>query len=492
MKITLVRSTVIDAPIDRVWSVLRDFGGCHRWNPAVAGSDMENDLDGDVVGGVRRCRLTDGSEIREQLLRHSDRNYAFSYCILDSSLPLFDYLATGRLRPITDGDRTFLHWRVQFRTSKQRGGELEDFVGRRIYELGFGGLRKFLGQKSAPARTAPSEDLTAVDAESLSAPIVVAETAGDPEVMKLMDLSIPAPGPQQVRIHQTAVAVNFLDIEYRRGLWPGFEPPGTPGVEGVGKVVDVGKQVHGIFPGDRVAYVSRIPAAYARLRCIEADACIPLPAGVTDIQASALLKGLTAALLLGRVFRAAEGDSILIESAAGGLGHLLSQWAKSMGLVVIGTVSNLEKAKFSRDHGCDHPLAETDNASLVAEVMRITNGRGVDFWVHSGAVRNLDTAIACLSKCGHCAVIDNRGRRLDPLEVQNLWQNSLTVSAPVCFDYFDDRAFLHRTVHQLFTKIENRTIAPVVETLPLGLAAEAHRRIEARETMGTLVLIPDK
>ncbi len=115
MKIIVIRSAVIDAPIDRVWAVLRDFNSHHRWHPAVARSQMENDLDGDVVGGVRRFNLTDGAELREQLLHHSDRDSTITYSILDSSLPLLDYVATVRLKPVTDGNQTFWDWRSQFR-----------------------------------------------------------------------------------------------------------------------------------------------------------------------------------------------------------------------------------------------------------------------------------------------------------------------------------------------------------------------------------------
>jgi NADPH2:quinone reductase len=215
--------------------------------------------------------------------------------------------------------------------------------------------------------------------------------------------------------------------------------------------------------------MSRAPGAYADIRCIDADACIPLPDGVSDIDASTLLKGVTAALLLGRVFRAAPGATILIQAVSGGVGHLLSQWAKSMDLTVIGTVSTPEKAKFSRDRGCDYPMVVADNTPLAAEVMRITNGRGVDYWVHSSGAHGLDTAVACLALCGHCAVIGDRD---------------------VCFDYFDDRSYLQRLAHRLFAKIQSRAIVPAIEVFPLSRATEAHHRIESRQTMGAVVLTP--
>jgi NADPH2:quinone reductase len=161
-----------------------------------------------------------------------------------------------------------------------------------------------------------------------------------------------------------------------------------------------------------------------------------------------------------------------------------------MGLTVMGTVSTTEKAKFSRGCGCHYPILVADDRSLAAEVMRITNGRGVDYWVHTSGGQGLDTAIACLSLCGHCAVIGDRDGQSMPLDLRVLSQRSLTVSAPVCFDYFSDRSYLERFAHQLFAKIQSRAIIPAVEAFPLSQATQAHHRIESRQNMGGVVLIP--
>lgn len=497
MKVNVIQSAVIDAPIDRVWAVLRDFNSHDRWHPAVARSRMENDVAGDVVGGVRRFSLSDGAELREQLLSHSDREYTFAYCILDSPLPLLDYMATVRLKPVTDGNQTFWDWRSQFRAPDDRAAELKNLVGRQVYEAGFGGLRTFLADQTArPRSPAPEEAaamVAAVGGEHLPSRAVVVAAAGGPEVMSLIDVTVSVPGPQQVRIRQTAIAVNYLDLKHRRGISTGLDLPGTPGMEGVGEIIDVGEQVNGLFPGDRVAYLSRTPGAYADIRCIDADACILLPDGISDIDASTFLKGVTAGLLLSRVFRAAPGATILIQAVSGGVGHLLSQWAKSMDLTVIGTVSTAEKAKFSRDCGCDYPIVVADDSPLATEVMRITNGRGVDYWVHSSGTYGLDTAVACLAICGHCAVIGDRDEQSTiPLDVNVLKQRSLTVSAPVCFDYFDDRLYLQRLARQLFAKIQNRMIIPAIEAFPLSQATDAHNKIESRQTMGAVVLTPGR
>jgi len=451
---------------------------------------------GDVVGGVRRLSLNVGAELREQLLRLSDRDHTLTSCILDSPLPLLDHVATIRLKPVSDGNRTFWEWRSQFRAPDDRAAELENLVGQEVCEAGFTGLRRFLAGQEAPSRVPIPEEAAAAPAavgpEPFPSKAVVVEVAGGPEVMSLRDRTVAAPGPLEVRIRQTAIAVNYHDIVHRRGISPGFVLPGIPGMEGVGEIIDVGESVIGLFPGDRVVYMSRKTGAYADIRCIDADACILLPDGVSDMNGAMLLKGLTGALLLSRVFRAAPGATILIQAVSGGVGHLLSQWAKSMGLTVIGTVSTTEKAKFSRGCGCDYPILLSDDSALTAEVMRVTHGRGVDYWVHSSGGHGLDTAVACLSPCGHCAVIGDRNGQSMPLDLKVLSQRSLTVSAPVCFDYFNDRPYLERLAQQLFAKIQSRGIIPAIEAFPLSQARKAHHRIESRENMGGVVLIPGR
>lgn len=495
MKITVLQSAVIDAPVDRVWEVLRDFSGYARWHPAVVQSRMEDDLDGCVVGGVRRNSLTGGLEVRELLLRLSDREYSLTWCILDIPLPILDYVTTIRLKPLTDGNRTFWDWRSQFRAPDGRAAELENLVRHQLCEAGFTGLRKFLADQEAPRALRSREEPTAVLAsageELLPSKAVVFAAAGGPEVLSLKHVSVAAPGPRQVRIRHTAVSVNHHDIQYRRGIAAGNDLPGTPGVEGVGKIMDVGEQVHGLFPGDRIAYASRDPGAYADIRCVDAKTCVLLPDDVSDMDAAMFLKGITGALLLSRVFRVARGRTLMIQAVSGGLGHLLSQWANALDLKVIGTVSTVEKAKFIRERGCDFPILVEENTSLIDEVMRITNGRGVDYWVHSSGADKLDTAVSCLTRHGHCAVIGDRDGQPMILDVNVLKQGSRTVSAPVCFDYFDDRSYLERLAHQFFAKIQDRTIIPAVESFPLSQASKAHERIESRKNMGAVVLTPE-
>jgi NADPH:quinone reductase-like Zn-dependent oxidoreductase len=440
---------------------------------------------------VRRVRLADGTELREQLLRQSDRERSFSYCVLDSPLPLFDFVATVSLRPVTDGDRTFWHWRAQFDTPEVRAAELEQLVGSRLCEAGFTGLRRLLAEEVAPTLPPTAEAKVAVEGEPLLTRAVVVKAAGAADVLTVDDLSVPPPGPQQVRLRQHAVAVNFGDILMRRGWMDGTVFPATPGVEGVGVVVDVGPGVDGLFPDDRVAYVDPAGNAYAGMRLVATEACLPLPVGVSDIEAATLLKGVTTALLLGRVFRAAARATIMVEAAAGGLGHLLTQWARSLGLTVLGTVSSLEKARFARDRGCDYPIVCTEKTDVCAEVMRATKGRGVDYWVVNSGAQGLTTALTCLSRGGHCAVVGHRGMEAGSLAVDTLRRCSLSVSAPVYSDYITDRQYFQRLAHQLFAKIQSGVIRPAITTFPLLSAADAHRLLEERRNMGAVALIPE-
>jgi NADPH:quinone reductase-like Zn-dependent oxidoreductase len=494
MKMTITRSAVIEAPIARVWSVLRDFNGWQRWHPAVTRSRMENDLDGDVVGSVRRFTLNDGVEIREQLLSDNDRDTTFTTGILDAPLPLFNYVSTVRLKTITDGNRTFWDWRTHFQAPGGRVAELEQRIGQELCEGGFAGMRKFLAEQEAPSRVPTAASATLMPprpaGNHVPSAAIVVTAAGGPESMSLTEISVPPPGAGQVRIRQTAVAVNTFDIMHRTGSTAEFELPGTPGVEGVGEIIDMGRQVHGLFTGERVAYLSPRPGAYCEIRCIDADACLPLPDELSDIEASTLLKGVTAGLLLGRVFTSVPGSWIVIPSVADGFGHLISQWARVLEMNVIGTVYTVEQARFSRDHGCGHPILLTDPNRLAADVMRITNGHGVDCWIHNSDGVGLDTAVSSMARCGRIAVIDSLEDQPLSVNVNDLKKRSLTLSAPVVFDYFADRPYFQRLAHHLFTMIQHKTIIPALSRFPLGQAAQAHRQTNDQKHTGGAVLIP--
>src|SRR5262245_2124921 len=204
--VRVTRSAIVDAPIERVWEVLRDFNSHRRWHPLVAESEIENGDPSDRVGCVRRFSLRDGNRIREQLLALSDREHISTYCILDSTLPIRRYVATLQLKRVTDGERTFWHWQSTFDAPQRRERELADLVRSAGDEEGFGGLRAYLRRaRRAPTRTATAHGTGATVGSAMPSQGVLVLAFGGPEVLRHQSLSAPAPRPGEVRIRQTAV-----------------------------------------------------------------------------------------------------------------------------------------------------------------------------------------------------------------------------------------------------------------------------------------------
>src|SRR5512145_922483 len=233
--IRVTRSAIIDAPIERVWSILRDFNSHTAWHPIVAESQIERGEPSDQVGCVRDFTLRDGNRVREQLLTLSDRDHVSTYCILDATIPMRSYVATVALKRVTDGERTFWHWESTFDPPRGREREFADLVGRDVYEGGFAGLRAYLRRNGASAARA-----TSGHAAPLPARGIVVSRHGGPEVLVPAALSAAAPGPGEVRIRQTAIGVNYIDVYVRTGRYPLLVPPAPPGMEAAGVVIDVG------------------------------------------------------------------------------------------------------------------------------------------------------------------------------------------------------------------------------------------------------------
>ena len=481
--IRVTRSAVIDAPIARVWEVLRDFNSHSAWHPAVGDSQIENGEPTDQVGCVRSFFLKDGNHIREQLLALSDRDHVSTYCILDATLPMKHYVATVRLKRVTDGERTFWHWQSTFEVPRGREKEFEELVGKGVYEGGFEGLRAFL--RRGAVATLPS----AKNLSSQTAQAVIATAFGGPEVLRYETVTANAPGPHEVRIRQTAVGVNYIDVYIRKGLYRMIEPPAVIGMEAAGVVLDVGEGVAHLLPGDRVAYACPPPGAYTTVRTMPADHVVVLPDEVSDETAAAvMLKGMTAEYLLHRTFRVRPGHAVLVHAAAGGVGLLLCQWAKALGAKVIGTVSSEEKARLARENGCEFPIISS-NYKFSEAVRRHTSGRGADV-IYDGlgreaAAENLDA----LAIAGHWVSYGQASGPHDTLP--DLGSKSGTLSRPVLFHYIAERAQLNEIAGNVFKALRVKTIRVAVNhRYPLGAAAEAHRDLEARRTSGSIVLLP--
>ncbi|VTU14947.1 SRPBCC family protein [Variovorax sp. RA8] len=482
----VVRSTIIDAPIERVWAVLRDFNSHDQWHEAVEASRIEGGERSDQVGCVRSFTLRDGNRIREQLLTLSDSEHKSTYCIVEATVPLQRYVATVTLKTVTDGNRTFWHWESRFATPPGMERELRDMVAKGVYETGFENLRRYLRQGGDLRGSGSSEAMPA--ALPLPTRRVVVEHHGGPEVLHPQEGEAPAPRAGEVRIRQRAIGVNFIDIYLRRGWIPSALPL-VPGMEAAGSVLDVGPQVSGLLPGDRVAYLGPAPGAYCGVRCVPADWVVRLPAAIEDETAAALLlKGITADYLLHDLGRVQRGTRLLVHAAAGGVGLLVCTWARRLGATVLGTVSSEEKARVARDHGCEHAIVTRDYRFADA-VQRACGGADVLIDGLGDAAR--DENLAALARRGHWISLGQASGPLAPLPPDALVAKSLSFSRPVVFDYVASQAQLAERAQRVWDALADGSIRlPPIERHSLEAAAQAHARLESRATLGALVLLP--
>jgi len=321
--------------------------------------------------------------------------------------------------------------------------------------------------------------------------IRIHETGG-PEVLRWEEAEVPAPGPGEVRLRQTAVGLNFIDVYHRTGLYRLPLPSGL-GQEAAGVVEAVGAGVEVLRPGDRVAYCGAgAPGAYAELRNAPADRMVPLPAGVDDRTAAAMmLKGLTAWYLLRRIHPVQAGETILVHSAAGGVGLILCQWAAHLGATVIGTVGSPAKAALAAAHGCHHPLLLGQD-DFVARARDLTGGKGLPVVYDSVGKDTFMASLDCLRPRGLMVSFGQSSGAVPPLDVTVLSaKGSLFLTRPSLFAYVAERAELLAAAAELFDLVQAGVLRiEINQTYPLREAATAHRDLEGRRTTGSTVLLP--
>jgi len=314
---------------------------------------------------------------------------------------------------------------------------------------------------------------------------------GGPEALVWHEVDVGEPGPGQVRLRQTVVGLNFIDVYHRTGLYP--QPaPFIPGVEGAGVVDMIGPDVTGLHVGDRVAYAGPI-GAYADVRLIAADRLVKLPDDISDEQAAAMmLQGMTVQMLLRQVYAVQPGDTILVHAAAGGVGLILCQWAAALGATVIGTVSTDQKAELALALGCAHPIVTT-REDFVAEVERITGGEKVPVVYDSVGRDTFMRSLDCLKPRGLMVSFGNASGPVDPFSPLLLSQKgSLFLTRPTLYHYIGTRAELESAATDLFRMVSDRKVkVEVKQRFALADAAEAHRALEARQTVGSTVLTVD-
>lgn len=320
---------------------------------------------------------------------------------------------------------------------------------------------------------------------------IIVERYGDPSVMVWTQTPLEAPAAGEALVRHTAVGVNYVDVYDRSGLYP-MALPSILGREAAGVVEAIGPGVRGLAPGDRVAYTYPIPGAYAERRVCPAERLVRLPDTITDTQAAAvMLKGLTARYLLRETFKVRAGATILVHAAAGGVGLLLVQWARSLGARVIGIVGSDAKAAHLRALGCELALIRGRD-DIVATVRDFTGGRGVPVVYDAVGKDTLETSLSCLARRGLLVSYGNASGAVPPVAPLELMRRgSLYLTRPTLIDYIPDRRSLRKATTELFAVVGSGTVkVHVGRTLPLRSAADAHRELEAAATLGSTVLLP--
>jgi len=313
---------------------------------------------------------------------------------------------------------------------------------------------------------------------------------GGPEVLCFEPVDLRDPGPGEARVRHTRVAVNFIDIYFRTGRYPLALPNGL-GSDAVGVVEAVGAGVTAVKPGDRVGYLLGPQGAYSDVRVMPADVLIPLPDGVTDDTAATLMmKGMTAQYLFRQVFPLQGGETILFHAAAGGVGLIACQWARALGVTMIGTVSTDEKAEVARAAGCAHVIV-TSREDIAKRVREITDGKGVPVVYDSVGA---DTLMASLDSLQPRGTLVSNGTTSGPVNIDTTLlavKGSIWLTRPAMVHYATPRPHMLGMADELFGLVLAGKIRSMPSrTFALSDAAEAHRALESRRTTGATVLIP--
>ncbi len=313
---------------------------------------------------------------------------------------------------------------------------------------------------------------------------------GGPEVMRFEDVEVGDPGPGQVRLRHRAIGLNYIDVYFRNGLYK--QPlPFTPGDEGAGDMVAIGKGVKGFRIGDRVAYCSAI-GSYAQERLIDVKTLVKLPKTISYEQGAAMmLKGLTAQYLLRQTFRVKKGHVILVHAGAGGVGQLLCQWGKALGATVIATAGSPEKLAIAKKAGAKH-LIDYSKENFVERVLEITKGKKCDVVYDGVGKATFMPSLDCLKPFGLMASFGNASGPVADFNLGLLSQKgSLFVTRPTLYTFAADRKRFEAMARDLFKAVAaGKVKIKVTQRFPLAEAADAHRALEARETTGATVLVP--
>jgi NADPH2:quinone reductase len=315
---------------------------------------------------------------------------------------------------------------------------------------------------------------------------------GGPEVLQWDEVPVGKPGPGEARVRHTAIGLNYVETYFRSGLYPTPPLPSGLGTEAAGVVEEVGPGVTDVKPGDRVAYVGGPLGAYSETRVMPAERLVVLPKGISEQQGAAMmLKGLTTQYLIRQIFKVKKGDTILFHAAAGGVGLIASQWAKSLGATVIGTVGSEEKAKLAKEHGCDYPILYT-REDFVARVKDITKGEMVPVVYDSVGKDTFMKSLDALRPLGLMVSFGQSSGSIGPIDLGIFAQKgSLFFTRPSLATYAAKRADYLAMTKDLFDVVQSGKVKiEVNQTYKLKDAAQAHRDLQSRKTTGSTVLLP--
>jgi NADPH2:quinone reductase len=324
----------------------------------------------------------------------------------------------------------------------------------------------------------------------MSKAIRISRTGG-PEVLEYVDVEVGEPGPGQARVKHAACGINYIDVYFRTGLYPQTLPAGI-GMEGAGVVEAVGEGVSHVKPGDRVAYAGHPPGSYAESRVMPAAPLVKLPDAIDfETGAAMMLQGMTVQYLLRRTHEVKPGDTILFHAAAGGVGLIACQWARALGVNLIGTVGSDDKAELAKAHGATHVI-NYKRENFVERVKEITGGKGVPVVYDSIGKDTFTGSLDCLSPLGTMVSFGSASGPVPPFSLQELAsRGSLFITRPTLFTYVAKREDLEATAKDLFDMVASGKVKiEVNQRYALKDAAQAHIDLEARKTTGSSILLP--
>ncbi|MEY3672752.1 MAG: quinone oxidoreductase Qor [Pseudomonadota bacterium] len=329
----------------------------------------------------------------------------------------------------------------------------------------------------------------------MSSPFAVYVTAiGGPEVLKPQNIPMPVPKPTEVVIAHTAVAVNFVEIYLRAGQPHSHNPtpPFIPGVSGVGRIVAIGSEVKDLTVGQKATYTNAGVGSYCTHVALPAERVIPVPESLDDVRVAAgLVRALTSQYLLKQMRELKPGTRVLVHAAAGGVGQILVQWAKRLGLIVIATAGSEAKIRTALELGADEAINYRTH-DFVTEVNRITSGKGVSVVFDSVGKDTFEGSLKCLEPKGLVVNYGTASGQVEGFALQDLHSKSLWVCRPTLRTYVADRENMLAMSKEAFEILGDPTIRLDIEKLlPLSQASESHRLLEGRTTQGAIVLIPD-